>query len=103
MFRSTAITLFAGFLAGLTPAIGQTPSQAPATPAAAAAPTPTPGARPRRPPAPTRDPHTPGYVTAKELPDGEVPSADADGNFIIGPTHKAAPEMSVHDDVPQGE
>ncbi|HXE11765.1 MAG TPA: alpha/beta hydrolase-fold protein, partial [Bryobacteraceae bacterium] len=29
--------------------------------------------------------------------------ADADGNFIIGPTHKAAPEMSVHDDVPQGE
>jgi iron(III)-enterobactin esterase len=62
-----------------------------------------PGPRTNRPSPPTRDPHTPGYVAAKELPDGEVPSADADGNFIIGPTHKAAPEMSVHDDVPQGE
>ena len=40
-----------------------------------------------RPTAPTRDPHTPGYVTAKELPDGAVPPIDADGNFIIGPTH----------------
>ena len=62
-----------------------------------------PGPRTNRPSPPTRDPHAPGYVAAKELPDGEVPSADADGNFIIGPTHKAAPEMSVHDDVPQGE
>ena len=35
-----------------------------ATAAAAPAPRPTP---------PTRDPHTPGYVTAKELPDGTVP------------------------------
>ena len=42
---------------------------------------------PARPTPPTRDPHTPGYVTAKELPDGAVPPADADGNFIIGPTH----------------
>ncbi len=56
-----------------------------------------------RPAPPTRDPHTPGYVAAKELPDGEVPPADAEGNFIIGPTHNAAPEMSAHDDVPQGE
>jgi enterochelin esterase family protein len=45
-----------------------------------------------RPTPPTRDPHTPGYVQAEELPDGEVPAADADGNFIIGPTHPAAPE-----------
>ena len=36
---------------------------------------------------PTRDPHTAGYVTAKELPDGAIPRANADGNFIIGPTH----------------
>ena len=54
-------------------------------------------------PAPTRDPHTPGYVTAKELPDGAVPPANADGNFIIGPTHSRAPELDVHDGVPQGD
>ena len=49
-------------------------------------------ARPRRtrPAPPTRDPHTPGYVSAKELPDGTIPRPDADGNFIIGPTHKRA-------------
>ncbi len=52
---------------------------------------------PPRPTPPARDPHTPGYVTAKELPDGAVPPADADGNFIIGPTHKRAPEMTVQD------
>jgi iron(III)-enterobactin esterase len=46
-----------------------------------------------RPTPPTRDPNTPGYVTAKELPDGELPPPDADGNFIIGPTHPRAPEM----------
>jgi len=51
---------------------------------------------------PIRDPHTPGYVTAKELPDGTVPPADADGNFIIGSTHRPAPEMAVQDGVPQG-
>jgi enterochelin esterase-like enzyme len=59
-------------------------------------------ANPPRPTPPTRDPNTPGYVAAKELPDGTVPAADADGNFIIGPTHNAAPEMTVHDGVPQG-
>ena len=37
---------------------------------------------------PARDPHAPGYVEATELPDGEVPPADANGNFIIGPTHQ---------------
>ncbi|MEO8884699.1 MAG: alpha/beta hydrolase-fold protein [Mucilaginibacter sp.] len=51
---------------------------------------------------PIRDPHTPGYVTATELPDGTIPSADAYGNFIIGPTHTPAPESVVHDNVPQG-
>jgi enterochelin esterase-like enzyme len=36
------------------------------------------------------------------LPDGAVPPADADGNFIIGPTHPPAPEMTVRQGVPQG-
>lgn len=48
-----------------------------------------------RPTPPTRDPHTPGYVAAKELADGENPPADIDGNFIIGPTHEPAPEMAA--------
>jgi enterochelin esterase family protein len=47
-----------------------------------------------RPTPPARDPQSPGYVSAKELPDGAVPPADADGNFIIGPTHNPAPELS---------
>jgi len=55
-----------------------------------------------RPTPPTRDPHTPGYVTASELPDGSNPPPSADGNFIIGPTHEPAAEMSVHEGVPQG-
>jgi len=46
----------------------------------------TPASHTERPAPPTRDPHTPGYVTAKELPDGLVPPANVDGNFIIGPT-----------------
>ena len=58
--------------------------------------------RGRAPTPPTRDPHTPGYVAAKELPDGANPPADADGNFIIGPTHNRAPEMTVQEGVPQG-
>ncbi|HTM17528.1 MAG TPA: alpha/beta hydrolase-fold protein [Terracidiphilus sp.] len=63
-------------------------SQTPSTPVATQQPRPTP---------PTRDPHTPGYVKAKELPDGSIPSPKADGNFIIGPTHPAAPEMTAPD------
>src|SRR5215472_6050564 len=51
---------------------------------------------------PTRDPHTTGYVTAKELPDGTNPPADADGNFIIGPTYHHPPEMMEQTNVPQG-
>jgi iron(III)-enterobactin esterase len=57
----------------------------------------------QRPAPPTRDPNSPGFVAAKELADGEVPPADAEGNFIIGPTHKAAAEMAVQEDVPHGE
>ena len=59
--------------------------------------------RPPRPPAPTRDPHTAGYVEAKELPDGANAPATVDGNFILGPTHTAAPEMSVQENVPHGD
>jgi len=78
-------------MAGVNPAMAQPPS-----------PTSPPAARPTRPTPPTRDPNTPGYVTATELPDGAVPSPDADGNFIIGPTHHPAPGMMVQTNVPQG-
>ena len=61
--------------------------------------TPPPAARPTP---PTRDPHTPGYVSATELPDGTIPSPGEYGNFIIGPTHNPAPEMIVKDGVPKG-
>jgi iron(III)-enterobactin esterase len=50
-----------------------------------------------RPTPPARDPHSAGYVSAKELPDGTIPPADADGNFIIGPTHNPAEELSIAD------
>jgi enterochelin esterase family protein len=59
--------------------------------------------RPARPQPPARDPNTPGYVKAKELPDGDVPPADQDGDFIIGPTHKRAPAMAAQDGVPKGK
>ena len=55
-----------------------------------------------RPAPPTRDPNTPGFVTAKELPDGSVPPVGADGNFIIGPTYTPAFEMVVHEGTPRG-
>ena len=51
---------------------------------------------------PTRDPFTPGYVTAQVLPDGAVPGADQDGDFILGPTHPPAPEMSADAGRPHG-
>ena len=66
-------------------------AQAPAAPPASARPTP-----------PTRDPHTPGYVSAKELPDGVNAPANADGNFILGPMHNPAPELAAQEGVPQG-
>ncbi len=85
-------------MTGIAPAVTQSPptQQPQATPPAQ---TPAP---PPRPTPPTRDPNTPGYVTAKELPDGDVPPADAEGNFIIGPTYNPAPEMTVQEGVPQG-
>jgi enterochelin esterase family protein len=56
-----------------------------------------------RPAPPTRDPHTPGYVAAKELPDGSNPPASADGNFILGPTHTLPADEGVRGStIPQG-
>ena len=60
-------------------------------------------ARPPRPPSPTRDAHTPGYVTAKELADSANAPLKEDGNFILGPTHNPAPEMTPQEGVPQGD
>ena len=74
--------------------IGQTPPNVPAQ---------TGSPCPARPTPPTRDPHTVGYVSATELPDGANAPADKDGNFILGSTHNPAPEMTAHEGVPQGE
>jgi hypothetical protein len=74
-----------------SPAVAPAPAASPV--ATSSAPRPTP---------PTRDPRTPGYVSATELPDGAVPPTDADGNFIIGPTHTPAPEMAAKEGVPKG-
>jgi iron(III)-enterobactin esterase len=82
-----SIAFLSSLMAGVAPAMAQAPPVA---------------AHPARPTPPTRDPNTPGYVTARELSDGTNPSPDAEGNFIIGPTHNPAPEMSEHDGVPQG-
>jgi len=99
MFRLAGIAFLVA--TGLNLAVAQVPVESPAQ-----APVQTPAAtapvRPPRPTPPTRDPHTPGYVTAKELPDGANPSPKEDGNFILGPTHNPAPEMTVQEGVPQG-
>ena len=98
MFRLPCIA-FVISLTGLSPAMAQSPPQPPAPAPAPAVTAP----RPARPPAPTRDPATPGYVVAKDLPDDTNAPATADGNFVLGPTHSPAPEMTVKEGVPQGE
>jgi predicted alpha/beta superfamily hydrolase len=87
--RVLSISVVVSLGASLVPALGQSapPAQHPAQ-------------HTDRPTPPTRDPHTPGYVTAKELPDGSNPPANVDGNFIIGPTYVAAPDMT--DSTPNG-
>jgi enterochelin esterase family protein len=72
--RSLSIALMLSLIATAAPVFAQSSSP----------PKPT-----ERPAPPTRDPHAPGYVTAKELPDGSVPPANEDGNFILGPSHNA--------------
>jgi iron(III)-enterobactin esterase len=91
MFRLLSTAFLISLVAGSDPAKAQVPAQAAATPGRAARPAP-----------PTRDPNTPGYVTAKDLPDGSNAPAGADGNFILGPTHNPAPELAVQEGVPQG-
>jgi hypothetical protein len=51
---------------------------------------------------PTRNPLNPKYPPATQLRDGQLPSPRADGNFIIGPTHTAAPETVAKANVPKG-
>jgi iron(III)-enterobactin esterase len=95
MFRLVASM----FLIGFTCCLSSTAAQAPPSNV------PPPGGgsgRGTRPPVAVRDPHTQGYVAAKELPDGTVPPPNQDGNFIIGPAHSAAPEMSPSDSAPHG-
>ena len=86
---------FVGVLAGAAMVFAQGTAAPPTALARAGQPAtpPAQAARPRPAP-PTRDPNTPSYVAATELPDGTVPASDADGNFIIGPTHPAAPELA---------
>ena len=87
MFRLFSIAFLISLTTSADPAMAQAPA---------------PGARPRPTP-PPRDPHTPGYVTAKELPDSANAPAKSDGNFILGPTHNPAPEMTVQEGVPRGQ
>jgi enterochelin esterase-like enzyme len=91
MLRLLSIAFLVSLTTGLDPAIAQAPAAAPAAPA-----------RPARPPAPARDPNTPGYVKAKDLPDGANAPVKEDGDFILGPTHNPAAEMTVQEGVPQG-
>ena len=90
MSRILGLAFWMSMAVGLNPTAAQT---SPITSHQTAAARPTP---------PTRDPHTPGYVAAKELPDGAVPPPTAGGNFILGPTHNPAPEMSVPEGGLQG-
>ena len=95
MFRSLIIsTLSISSLTAVLVSSGAAIAQAPTVPLAST--------RPARPTPPTRDPNTSGYVRAKELSDGANPPSNADGNFIIGPTHNPAPEMLERDGVPHG-
>lgn len=93
MLRLLSVACLAGVIAAAASVASQTPT---ASPAPAASP------RPARPTPPTRDPHTPGYVTATELSDGANAPANVDGNFVLGPTHNPAPESNVQQGVPQG-
>src|ERR671912_1602274 len=97
--RRLSIVLIIGLMA-IAPSVIAQDTPAPQQPAAT---TPAaPPARGSRPPSPTRDPQTPGYVAATMLADGAVPPADALGNFVLGPTHPPAAETTVQPGVPQG-
>lgn len=51
---------------------------------------------------PTRDPRNPVYPRATELADGALPPLSANGNFIIGVTHKANAATTQKTGVPKG-
>ena len=87
MLRILGIAFLISPVTGLVPAMAQAPNVI---------------TRPARPTPPTRDPNTPGYVSAKDLPDGTSAPPNTEGNFILGPTHNPAPEMTVKEGVPQG-
>jgi enterochelin esterase family protein len=80
MLRSPGFSLLVCVIAVLHPISAQSPPSA---------------QRAERPTPPTRNSDNPGYVKAEELPDGTNPPADADGNFIIGPTHDVSPGMAT--------
>ena len=82
--RSLSICILVSLIATVNPAVGQTPA---------------PPQHVERPAPPTRDPNSPGYVIAKELPDGSNPPASVDGNFILGPTHD---DRGSYGSFPQG-
>src|SRR5258708_16750613 len=84
------MSLLGGLVAVVNPMSAQTPPAQPAV-------QPTP-----RPVLPARDPNTPGYVAAKELPDGANPPANTGGNFIIGPTHEVPSAASADNGIPKG-
>ena len=91
--------LLAGTLTPSRTALAQDGAARPsAQPAPAAVPAPS---VPRPSPA-TRDPRSPGYVGASDLPDGVAPPPERDGNFILGPTHAPAPETQPREDVAKG-
>src|ERR1700730_13911795 len=86
--RSLSVCLLVSVISVFDSAFGQSPPAAQRT---------------ERPAPPTRDPHTPGYVAAEELPDGSNPPANADGNFIIGPTYGGPADEGVRGaTIPQG-
>ena len=98
----TSVSVAAASILAMSAVMAQNPASAPQTssPAAPAAQGAARGGRQAGPP--TRDPNTPGYVKATELPDGTLPPAGAEGNFIIGPTHPAAPETTLQAGVAPG-
>jgi enterochelin esterase family protein len=84
--RCLSICLLVGLITVVNLVSGQTPPPAPTV----------------RPAPPTRDPNTPRYVAAKELPDGANPPENADGNFIIGPTHEVSSDASANNGIRNG-
>ena len=93
--RCLSICLVAALITMVNPVFGQTaaPAQQTAQP---------PVQHTERQAPPTRDPNTAGYVVAKELPDGANPPVDADGNFILGPTHEVPADAAAQDGIPKG-